>query len=119
MLKEEDKTPPVVVSRHTPPPGRPRGAITTAELVEKVRAEVAAATSAELERRLAALRAELRREVRATRSLAIVALATGAAALLPRMPMAWRWLPAAVAAAALVWLFFRTAWAARGDDVRT
>jgi hypothetical protein len=91
MLTEEDKTPtlqpardlasvatPAPVPRRSPPPGRPPGTLSLAELRERIAEDVSRMTMAEHERQSAALRAELMNEARAATSFGIAALVVNA-----------------------------------------
>jgi hypothetical protein len=91
MLTEEEKTPtiqpahvlasvatPASVIRRSPPPGRPPGTLSLAELRERIAADVSRMTMAEHERQRIALRAELMNEARAARSFGIAALVVNA-----------------------------------------
>jgi hypothetical protein len=90
MISDEEKTPAVVTLdaiatqatalgiRRRPPPGRPAGALSISEIVEKVTREARERSDAELERVQQRLNAELRDEVRTATALGIAAIALNA-----------------------------------------
>jgi hypothetical protein len=88
--EEEEKTPAVVTLdsiasqaaalgiRRRPPPGRPAGALSISEIVDKVTREARARADAELEQVQQRLCAELRDEVRTATGLGVAAIALNA-----------------------------------------
>ncbi len=96
MLSDNEKTPPLIavdldllkgtaptpIPRKTPPTGRPPGALSTSELVEKITEEVRRGIADELDRKQRELRAELGAEIRSAASLGIAALAMNAVTIL-------------------------------------
>jgi VIT1/CCC1 family predicted Fe2+/Mn2+ transporter len=90
MMSDEEKTPAVVTLdaiasqaaalgiRRRPPPGRPPGALSISEIVERVTREARERADAELERVQQRLCAELREEVRTATGLGIAAIALNA-----------------------------------------
>jgi hypothetical protein len=70
------------VPRKTPPAGRPPGALSISEMVEKITEEVTRGTADELDRKHRELRAELGAEIRSTASLSIAALVMNAVVIL-------------------------------------
>ena len=117
MLSDDEKTPalialdpdllkstaPTAAPRKTPPAGRPAGALSISELVEKITEEVRRATVAELDRKQGELRAELGAEIRSAASLGIAALVMNAVAILAVLGFAHA-LPGRGVGAALVGL---------------
>jgi hypothetical protein len=76
--------PPVLTPRPTPkkaPFGRPASSLTISELVERVTSEVQRATTDELERRHAELRAEIGAEIKAATSFGLAAIVMNALAI--------------------------------------
>jgi Flp pilus assembly protein TadB len=96
MLSEDEKTPPLIpvdpdllkstartpVSRKNPPVGRPPGALSIAEMVEKITEEVRRGATDEIDRKQRELRVELGAEIRGATSLGIAALVMNAVAIL-------------------------------------
>jgi hypothetical protein len=90
MMTDEEKTPAVVTLdsitsqaaalgiRRRPPPGRPPGALSLSEIVDKVTREAREHADAELERVQQRLRTELMDEVRTATGLGIAAIALNA-----------------------------------------
>jgi hypothetical protein len=117
MLSDEEKTPPLLavdldllkstaatpIARKTPPAGRPPGALSISELVEKITEEVRRGTADELDRKQRELRAELGAEIRSAASLGIAALVMNAVAILAVLGFAHA-LPGRGVGAALVGL---------------
>jgi hypothetical protein len=93
MLSEDEQTPAVVTLdsiashaaalgiRRRPPPGRPPGALSISEIVDKVTREARERADAELERVQQRLCAELRDEVRTATGLGVAAIALNALAV--------------------------------------
>jgi hypothetical protein len=93
MIPDEEKTPAVVTLdsiashaaavgiRRRPPPGRPLGALSISEIVDKVTREARARADVELQRVEQRLCAELRDEVRTATGLGIAAIALNALAV--------------------------------------
>lgn len=93
MISDEEKTPAVVTLdsiasqaaalgiRRRPPPGRPLGALSISEIVDKVTREARERADAELQRMEQRLCAELRDEVRTATGLGIAAIALNALAV--------------------------------------
>lgn len=117
MLSDDEKTPPLIavdvdlfkstaptcLVRKTPPAGRPPGALSVSELVEKITEEVRRGTADELDRKQRELRAELGAEIRSAASLGIAALVMNAVAILAVLGFAHA-LPGRGVGAALVGL---------------
>jgi hypothetical protein len=106
MLSEDEKTPSLIIvhastigadrvdagvvktaaltpaPRKTPPAGRPPGALSISEMVEKITEEVTRGAADELDRKHRELRAELGAEIRSAASLSIAALVMNAVVIL-------------------------------------
>ena len=99
MLPDDEKTPSLIVNpdmidaglkspaptlapRKTPPAGRPPGALSVSEMVEKITEEVRRGTADEIERKQRELRDELGAEIRSAASLGIGALVMNAVVIL-------------------------------------
>jgi hypothetical protein len=94
MMTDEEETPSIVTVegiasqaaalgiRRRPPPGRPPGALSISEIVDKVTREARARADADLERIEARLCAELRDEVKTATGLGVAAIALNALAVL-------------------------------------
>ena len=92
MIADEDKTPPIVtfasdvlkathntpMPHRTPPPGRPPGALTISEMIDKITKEVSQRARDEIARANAELRAEMTAASRTAVGIAILALAMNA-----------------------------------------
>ncbi|HEY2731284.1 MAG TPA: hypothetical protein VGK52_15180 [Polyangia bacterium] len=117
MLSDDEQTPPLIavdldllkstaptpVARKTPPAGRPPGALSISELVEKITEEVRRGTADELDRKQRELRAELGADIRSATSLGIAALVMNAVSILAILGFAHA-LPGRGVGAALVGL---------------
>jgi hypothetical protein len=104
MIGDNDKTPAIVplgldggrtptprlvpAMLKKPPLGRPPGAFSVAEMVERITRDVRRATLAEVERRHAELRAELAADIRAATHLGVAALVVSALALVISLALA-------------------------------
>jgi hypothetical protein len=83
-----------------PPLGRPTGALTVAEMTERISRDVGRAATAEIERRHGELRLELASDIRGATGLAIAAIAMNAIAIIASLALS-RALPARLLAVAL------------------
>jgi hypothetical protein len=117
MLSDDEKTPSLIAvdsdllrstaatpgSRKAKPAGRPPGAFSMSELVEKITEDVRRGTADELDRKQRELRAELGAEIRSAATLGIAALVMNAVAILAVLGFAHA-LPGRGVGAALVGL---------------
>ncbi|HVU49670.1 MAG TPA: hypothetical protein VHL80_03225 [Polyangia bacterium] len=83
-----------------PPLGRPPGALTVAEMTERISRDVGRAATSEIERRHGELRLELAADVRGATGLAIAAIAMNALAIVACLALS-RVLPARLLAVGL------------------
>jgi hypothetical protein len=116
MLGEEEKTliapapsaEGLARMRHkTPPPGRPPGSVTIAEMIERitveVKTEVTEGSRADLEAEIAKLRADLRGQVKVSTNFVVGGLALNAVAIVAMFAFS-RWWPGLVVGVAIAGL---------------
>ena len=90
-----------LLGRRKPPLGRPEGALTVAEMTERLSRDVGQAATAEIERRHGELRDELAAAIESARGLALAAIVMNALALVACLALS-RVVPTRVLVAALI-----------------